>query len=82
MNLSASIVTYNDQAEALRAAASVLEHTRRHPLTLYLVDNASTDGTGAGLEAAAAGGRLAAFGISAPERYTGETFPQCLHVHC
>ena len=60
MNLSASIVTYNDQAEALRAAASVLEHTRRHPLTLYLVDNASTDGTGAGLEAAAAGGRLAA----------------------
>ena len=34
LNLSATIVTYNDQAEALRAAASVLEHTRRHPLTL------------------------------------------------
>ena len=60
MNLSASIVTYNDQAEALRAAASVLEHTRRHPLTLYLVDNASTHGTAAGLEEPAAGGRLAA----------------------
>ena len=60
MNLSATIVTYNDQAEALRAAASVLEHTRRHPLTLYLVDNASTDGTGPALEAAAACGRLAA----------------------
>ena len=59
MNLSATIVTYNDQAEALRAAASVLEHTRRHPLTLYLVDNASTDGTGPALEAAAACGRLA-----------------------
>ena len=54
LNLSATIVTYNDQAEALRAAASVLEHTRRHPLTLYLVDNASTDGTGPALEAAAA----------------------------
>ena len=43
MNLSACIVTYNDCEEALRAAASVLEHTRRHPLTLYLVDNASPD---------------------------------------
>ena len=31
MNLSACIVTYNDREEALRAAASVLEHTRRHP---------------------------------------------------
>ena len=46
MNLSACIVTYNDREEALRAAASVLDHTRRHPLTLYLVDNASPDGTG------------------------------------
>ena len=59
MNLSASIVTYNDQAEAIRAAVSVLEHTRRHPLALYLVDNASTDGTGQALEAAAASGKLA-----------------------
>ena len=59
MNLSATIVTYNDQAEAIRAAVSVLEHTRRHPLALYLVDNASTDGTGQALEAAAASGKLA-----------------------
>ena len=59
MNLSASIVTYNDQAEAIRAAVSVLEHTRRHPLALYLVDNASTDGTGQALEAAVASGKLA-----------------------
>ena len=43
LNLSACIVTYNDCDEALRAAASVLEHTRRHPLTLYLVGNASPD---------------------------------------
>ena len=59
MNLSATIVTYNDQAEAIRAAVSVLEHTRRHPLALYLVDNASTDGTGQALEAAVASGKLA-----------------------
>ena len=59
MNLSASIVTYNDQAEALRAAASVLEHTRRHPLTLYLVDNASPDGTGDQLHQAVKDGQLA-----------------------
>ena len=51
LNLSACIVTYNDCDEALQAAASVLEHTRRHPLTLYLVDNASTDGTAAALAA-------------------------------
>ena len=59
LHLSACIVTYNDQAEALRAAASVLAHTRRHPLTLYLVDNASPDGTGAALEQAVAAGALA-----------------------
>ena len=58
MNLSATIVTYNDQAEALRAAASVLEHTRRHPLTLYLVDNASPDGTGDELHQALKDGRF------------------------
>ena len=59
MNLSACIVTYNDREEALRAAASVLEHTRRHPLTLYLVDNASPDGTGDALHQAVQDGRLA-----------------------
>ena len=59
MKLSACIVTYNDAPEALRAAASVLQYTRRHPLTLYLVDNASPDGTGAQLEQALESGALA-----------------------
>ncbi len=58
LNLSACIVTYNDQTEALKAAASVLAHTRRHPLALYLVDNASPDGTGRALEQAVASGAL------------------------
>lgn len=49
LTLSACIVNYGDPAEALRAAASVLEYTRRHPLTLYLVDNASPDGAGEAL---------------------------------
>lgn len=54
MKLSACIVLYNDQDEALNAAASVLEHTRRWPLKLFLVDNASPDGSGATLAQAAA----------------------------
>lgn len=41
MELSACIVVYNGAEEALRAAQTVLDCTRRHPLTLYLVDNAS-----------------------------------------
>ena len=41
MELSACIVVYNGCDEALRAAQTVLQYTRRHPLTLYLVDNAS-----------------------------------------
>lgn len=60
MELSACIVVYNGAPEALRAAQSVLEHTRRWPLTLYLVDNASPDGGGALLEKAAQDGTLAA----------------------
>ena len=38
MELSACIVVYNGWQEAVRAAQSLLEHTRRYPLTLYLVD--------------------------------------------
>ena len=60
MKLSACIVVYNGCDEALRAAQTVLEYTRRHPLTLYLVDNASPDGSGARLEEAVRSGRLAA----------------------
>ena len=58
MELSACIVVYNGCDEALRAAQTVLQYTRRHPLTLYLVDNASPDGSGARLEAAVRSGAL------------------------
>ncbi len=50
MELSACIVVYNGADEALRAAQTVLDCTRRHPLTLYLVDNASPDGSGQRLD--------------------------------
>ena len=46
MNLSACIVVYNGYDEVLKAAQTVLQFTRRYPLTLYLVDNASPDGSG------------------------------------
>ena len=57
MELSACIVVYNGAEEALRAAQTVLDRTRRHPLTLYLVDNASPDGSGQRLTRAAADGQ-------------------------
>lgn len=56
MELSATIVVYNHWQEALTAAATVLDCTRRHPLTLYLVDNASPDGSGPQLEQGSARG--------------------------
>ena len=46
MKLSACIVVYNGYDEALKAAQTVLHCTRRYPVTLYLVDNASPDGSG------------------------------------
>ena len=58
MELSACIVVYNGADEALRAAQTVLDCTRRHPLTLYLVDNASPDGSGQRLAQAAKDGTL------------------------
>lgn len=58
MELSACIVVYNDCDEALNAARSVLQYTRRFPLTLYLVDNASPDGSGQRLQAAVDSGSL------------------------
>ena len=58
MELSACIVVYNGADEALRAAQTVLDCTRRHPLTLYLVDNASPDGSGQCLAKAATDGTL------------------------
>lgn len=58
MELSACIVVYNGAEEALTAAKTVLEYTRRYPLTLYLVDNASPDGSGTRLAAAVENGEL------------------------
>ena len=60
LNLSASIVVYRGAEEALNAAASVLLHTQKYPITLYLVDNASPDGSGEELQQALDSGRLAA----------------------
>ena len=58
MELSVCIVVYNGAGEAIRAAQTVLDCTRRYPLTLYLVDNASPDGSGQQLTAAAKDGTL------------------------
>ena len=58
MELSACIVVYNGAEEAIKAAQTVLDCTRRYPLTLYLVDNASPDGSGQQLTAAAKDGTL------------------------
>ena len=58
MELSACIVVYNGAEEALRAAQTVLDCTLRYPLTLYLVDNASPDGSGQRLAKAAKDGTL------------------------
>ncbi len=44
-SISASIVTYHNFEEAQRAAASLLQHTQKRPLQLFLIDNASCDGT-------------------------------------
>ncbi len=43
--VSASIVTYNDISRAPHTVSSVIENTKRYPLKLYVIDNASTDGT-------------------------------------
>ena len=59
MTLSACIVVYNGYDEVLKAAQTVLQFTRRYPLTLYLVDNASPDGSGPRLEQAVREGLLA-----------------------
>ena len=58
LSLSACIVNYGDPSEALKAAASVLEQTRRHPLSLFLVDNASPGEAGQALSRAAEDGTL------------------------
>lgn len=43
--ISASIVTYNDINRAPDAVKSIVENTKKYPLKLYVVDNASSDDT-------------------------------------
>lgn len=43
--LSAAIVTYNGKEQAVSTVKSVLEHTKKYPLELYVIDNASDDFT-------------------------------------
>ena len=68
MKLSACIVVYNGYDEALKAAQTVLHCTRRYPVTLYLVDNASPDGSGKKLEQAVADGRASRWWCTAAPR--------------
>ena len=43
--VSACIVTYNDINRAPDTVKSIVDNTQKHPLKLYVVDNASSDGT-------------------------------------
>lgn len=43
--VSASIVTYNDINRAPATVDSIVKNTKKHPLKLYVIDNASSDGT-------------------------------------
>ncbi len=45
ITVSAAIVTYNDSDCIEKACVSIIEHTKRYPLKLYIIDNASTDNT-------------------------------------
>lgn len=45
ITVSASIVTYNDIDRAPITVDSVIKNTKKYPLKLYVIDNASTDGT-------------------------------------
>lgn len=48
-DVTVGIVSYNDHKKAKRAIASVLEHTQGVRVKIYLVDNASGDGSAAKL---------------------------------
>lgn len=45
ISVSASIVIYNDINRAPTTVESIVKNTKKYPLTLYVVDNASSDGT-------------------------------------
>ena len=44
ITLSVSIVNYNDAATTVEACQSILKHTVKYPLRLYVIDNGSADG--------------------------------------
>lgn len=48
--ITAAIVTYNDCEAAICACRSILAHTKKYPLRLYVIDNASSDSTAQALE--------------------------------
>lgn len=52
IKVSACIVAYGGYEEVVKAASSVLSYTKEVDLSLYVVDNASPDGTGDKLAAA------------------------------
>lgn len=43
--VSAAIVTYNSSLDSARAVKSIAENTKRYSLSLYVIDNASSDDT-------------------------------------
>lgn len=45
ITVSASIVTYNDINRAPDTVSSIVQNTKKYPLKLYVIDNASSDGT-------------------------------------
>lgn len=45
ISVSASVVTYNDGQRACETVKSIAENTKKYPLTLYVIDNASSDDT-------------------------------------
>lgn len=57
-NVSASIVSYNGYDETADAVGSILSHTLGSDINIYVIDNASPDGTGTRLLSADFGDRV------------------------
>ncbi|MBR6902709.1 MAG: glycosyltransferase family 2 protein [Clostridia bacterium] len=45
INISLTIVTHNEADKAAAAAASIIAHCNKYPLSFYIIDNNSTDDT-------------------------------------
>lgn len=43
--ISAAVVTYNDGEKAANTCRAILENTKKYPVKLYVIDNASADNT-------------------------------------